>query len=215
MANIFNLLIVGLGGQGVISLGNLLREYGLNHPSIVNVVGTETRGVAQRGGSVISTVRYLHEPSDKTLEENFTYEDLTSPIIQINDAHLVIGIEPLETLRNIKYISKKSVLILNTHRHFPKNLLRKNGQSDKFYPDTDALLSMLKEHSGRIFSEDFHKLTQDELKNPIYSNIIMLGRCIKEFPALFDKKEMISLLTQKIGEFEKNKLAFEIGYALI
>ncbi|MBY9006482.1 MAG: hypothetical protein KGD63_06965 [Candidatus Lokiarchaeota archaeon] len=48
MGNIFNILIVGVGGQGVLLLGNILRQYGFISPLIKNVVGTETRGVSQR-----------------------------------------------------------------------------------------------------------------------------------------------------------------------
>ncbi|MFX0070663.1 MAG: hypothetical protein ACFFAO_06195 [Candidatus Hermodarchaeota archaeon] len=44
----YNVLVVGVGGQGVVLLGNILREYGMRMPLIKNVVGTETRGVSQR-----------------------------------------------------------------------------------------------------------------------------------------------------------------------
>ena len=45
IGDIYNILIAGVGGQGVVRLGNILRDYGLVSPLIKNVVGTETRGV--------------------------------------------------------------------------------------------------------------------------------------------------------------------------
>ncbi|MFX1276240.1 MAG: hypothetical protein ACFFBP_09585 [Promethearchaeota archaeon] len=48
IGDIYNILITGVGGQGVVLLGKILREYGMKSPLIKNVVGTETRGVSQR-----------------------------------------------------------------------------------------------------------------------------------------------------------------------
>ena len=48
IGDIYNILITGVGGQGVVLLGKILREYGMQSPLIKNVVGTETRGVSQR-----------------------------------------------------------------------------------------------------------------------------------------------------------------------
>jgi len=48
IGDIYNILITGVGGQGVVLLGKILREYGMISPLIKNVVGTETRGVSQR-----------------------------------------------------------------------------------------------------------------------------------------------------------------------
>ena len=90
---------------------------------IKNVVGTETRGVSQREGSVTATARYLIDSKVYSLEQGYEVDDLISPLIPINDAHLVLGLEPLETIRNLKYISEATVVILNTHRQYILEML--------------------------------------------------------------------------------------------
>ena len=91
MGDIYNILITGVGGQGTVLMGNILREYGMRTPFIKNVVGMETRGVSQREGSVSASARYLIDARLYTLGENYEVGDLISPVIPINDAHLVLG----------------------------------------------------------------------------------------------------------------------------
>ena len=114
---------MGVGGQGVILLGNLLRQFGLKSPFIKSVVGTETRGVSQREGSVIATARYLIDSKIYNLDQGYEIDDLISPTIPINDAHIVIGLEPLETIRNLKFISEQTVVVLNTNKRYPRDVV--------------------------------------------------------------------------------------------
>ena len=123
IGDIYNILITGVGGQGTVLMGNILREYGMRTPFIKNVVGMETRGVSQREGSVSASARYLIDARLYTLGENYEIDDLISPVIPINDAHLVLGLEPLETIRNLKYISEQTLIILNTHKYYPRNVI--------------------------------------------------------------------------------------------
>ena len=214
MADIFNTLICGVGGQGVILLGDILRKYGMKVPWIKNIVGTETRGVSQREGSVISTVRYLIENKVYSLDEGYDPNDYISPMIPINGAHLVMGLEPLETLRNIKYISEKTVIIFNTRKRLPKNLLLgKNNQ--KKYPNIGDILELLDQFARKTISMDFEELSKVKFNNTIHSNMIMLGVAVKEFLEIYNENKMEELLNEFFGKGSINHEAFELGFNLI
>ncbi|MFX1239039.1 MAG: 2-oxoacid:acceptor oxidoreductase family protein, partial [Promethearchaeota archaeon] len=162
-------MVTGVGGQGVVLLGNILREYGLRSNLIKNVVGTETKGVSQREGSVVATIRYLIDGKVYSLDQKYEEEDLISPTIPINDAHLVLGLEPLETLRNIKYISEKTVVILNTHQVYPRNVIIKSVES-KSYPSIAEIIELMDQFARRVVSMDFHEFSNARLKNSVYAN---------------------------------------------
>ena len=206
-------MIAGVGGQGVVLLGNILREYGFKSPIIQNVVGTETRGVSQREGSVTATVRYLVDSKINSLEQGYSVDELISPLIPINDAHLVIGLEPLETLRNLKYISKNTIVVLNTHRYYPRNVIT-GSEKEKKYPSKEEILDILNPLAKRIISRDFNELSKSKLYNPIFANIIVLGVSVKEYGEIFDK-EVLNKVLSDIFKGDKNNLeALELGYNL-
>lgn len=214
MADIFNILIAGVGGQGAILLGNILRNYGLRSPLIKNMVGSETRGVSQREGSVSATARYLIEGRIYDLNQGYESEDLISPKIPTNDAHLVLGLEPLETLRNLKYISEQTEVIINTHKRYPRDVILKQEESKK-YPTIAHIIDLLDQFSRRTISMDFNELSKSEFDNAIYANTIILGIAAKEFENIFLKEKMIESLRNNLKSIEINIKAFELGYNLV
>ncbi|MHA1490379.1 MAG: 2-oxoacid:acceptor oxidoreductase family protein [Promethearchaeota archaeon] len=214
MGDIYNILLCGVGGQGVVLIGNILREYGIKSPFIQNVVGTETRGVSQREGSVTATARYLLDNRIYSLEQDYKVEDLISPLIPINDAHLVLGLEPLETMRNLRYISEQTVVILNTHRYYPRNVII-SSKKEKKYPSNADILDIIDQFARRTICLDFNELSDIRLGNSIFANSIVLGAGVKEFKEIFDKNLMISILKDFLGDSQKNLEAFGIGYNLI
>ena len=214
MADIFNILITGVGGQGAILLGQLLRDYGLLSPLIKNVVGTETRGVSQREGSVSATARYLIDSRIYSLDQKYKVDELISPLIPMNDSHIVLGLEPLETIRNLKYISEQTVVILNTHQNFPRNVLL-GSEQEKQYPSIAYILDLLNQFARRVISMDFNKLSQSQFKNSIYANSIILGAGANEFKNVFLKNEIIQVIQNNLKNPEINIKAFELGYDLV
>jgi indolepyruvate ferredoxin oxidoreductase beta subunit len=214
MADIFNILVAGVGGQGVILLGNLLRTYGLNSPLIKNVVGTETRGVSQREGSVMATARYLIESRVYQLDQGYEKEDLISPTIPMNDAHMVLGLEPLETLRNLKYISEQTVVVINAHKRFPRDVILKK-EGSKQYPSMADIIDLLDQFARRTISMDFNELSKSKYDNAIYANTIILGVAAKEFENVFFKDKLIEIIKKNLKPVELNINAFELGYSLI
>ncbi len=98
IVNVFNILISGVGGQGVLLTSKIIAEAALL--TGLDVKQSEVHGMAQRGGSVLSQVRF----GDKVF----------SPIVSEGEADLLIGFEPLETARYLHFLKDDGVVIYNT-----------------------------------------------------------------------------------------------------
>ena len=96
--NVFNILISGVGGQGVLLTSKVIAEAALL--AGLDVKQSEVHGMAQRGGSVLSQVRF----GDKVF----------SPIVTEGEADLLIGFEPLETARYLHFLKDDGVVVYNT-----------------------------------------------------------------------------------------------------
>jgi indolepyruvate ferredoxin oxidoreductase beta subunit len=96
--NVFNILIAGVGGQGVLLTSKIIAEAALL--AGLDVKQSEVHGMAQRGGSVLSQVRFG--------------EKVFSPIVSEGEADLLIGFEPLETARYLHYLRDTGRVIYNT-----------------------------------------------------------------------------------------------------
>jgi indolepyruvate ferredoxin oxidoreductase, beta subunit len=96
---VFNILIAGVGGQGVLLTSKIIAEAALLQG--LDVKQSEVHGMAQRGGSVLSQVRF----GDKVF----------SPIIAEGEADLLIGFEPLETARYLHFLREGGIVVYNTH----------------------------------------------------------------------------------------------------
>lgn len=150
----FNVLITGVGGQGVILMSELLGKAAVEDG--LSVRGSETLGMAVRGGSVISTIRIGSQ--------------VYGPLIPAGKCHLLTGMEPAEALRNIAYLSPSSLVIVNLNRVVPATVLL--GKSH--YPGIDDILHKLDKVSSQVIRLDAAQLAK-EAGNPITANMVMLG----------------------------------------
>ncbi len=96
--NVYSILIGGVGGQGVLLTSKIIAEAALLQG--LDVKQSEVHGMAQRGGSVLSQVRF----GDKVF----------SPIVSEGEADLLIGFEPLETARYLHFLKDDGAVIYNT-----------------------------------------------------------------------------------------------------
>jgi indolepyruvate ferredoxin oxidoreductase, beta subunit len=96
--NVYNILISGVGGQGVLLTSKVIAEAALL--AGLDVKQSEVHGMAQRGGSVLSQVRF----GDKVF----------SPIVSEGEADLLIGFEPLETARYLHFLKDEGIVVYNT-----------------------------------------------------------------------------------------------------
>ncbi|HEX77201.1 MAG TPA: indolepyruvate oxidoreductase subunit beta [Dehalococcoidia bacterium] len=154
-----NLVISGVGGQGNILLSRLIGRSLVKKGYFVSI--GETFGAAQRGGAVMSNVRVSeHMP--------------LGPLIPEGKAHIILGLEPLETLRVlVKYGNPKVVTITNSQPLFPVDVLSRKAQ----YPDYEALKQTIRGLSQSAWFIDATAMGLG-LGAPIVANVIMLGALI-------------------------------------
>ena len=114
-----NILICGIGGQGVVYASKLLARQALERGEAVHTA--ETIGMAQRGGSVVSHVRIG--------------DDCHSPLIPRGDADILIGLEPAEAVRSIGFLKQGGTVAVSNRGIAPTN--------DNDY-DASAMLDYLK-----------------------------------------------------------------------
>jgi indolepyruvate ferredoxin oxidoreductase beta subunit len=192
MVKEFNILINGVGGQGVILMSELLGKAAV--ADNLRVRGSEILGMAVRGGSVTSSIRLG--------------EDVHGPLIPTGKCQAMISMEPSEALRNIAYLSKSSLVLLNTTVTIPFTV--SIGESS--YPSLETILEKLAKASEHIVQLNASQLAQ-EAGNLLTTNIVMLG-------ALFGSGLPIKTATIKdtIREHFPAKVApvnlkaFDLGY---
>ena len=149
-----NILITGVGGQGVILISELLGRAAV--ADNLRVRGSEILGMAVRGGSVTSAIRIGDE--------------VYGPLIPAGKCHVLVGMEPSEALRNIAYLSKSSLVLVNTAVTIPFTV--SIGESN--YPSLEEILRQLGKASDRIIQLEAAQLAQ-EAGSRLATNIVMLG----------------------------------------
>ena len=192
----FNIIISGVGGQGVITLQNILAEAAMLDG--YDVKTSELHGLSQRGGGVSSHVRFGGK--------------IYSPMVLQGEASLVFGMEPLEALRVRYYTSKekKSIFLVNSQRILPLSV---TALKDK-YPSNKELESTLKKFSEKTIFLDASDAVKKETGDTVTANIYMLGYAAKKILPI--KKETILKAIKIIvpeKHFEMNKKIFDMGYS--
>lgn len=191
MSEVTNILVVGIGGQGVMTAAEVLAQAALQQG--MDVKKTEVAGMAQRGGVVTSHVRFG--------------ERVLSPAIPKGEADLLLGFEPAEALRWLHYLRPGAVALVNRDRQPPPvvNL----GLFD--YPEDpvgEIEASGIETHAlaaGRLARE---------LGNPKLVNTLMLGAVSDYLP--FDAERLKNAILDRFRArkpklVELNAQAFERG----
>jgi len=184
-------VFIGVGGQGNLLASRLLGEaaLSLNIPSVVS----EIHGMAQRGGIVESAV---------------LLGDVTSPIVSNAEADVLIGFEPVETLRALSKCNKDTIVITNTHPLPPFTVSIGQG----VYPPVDEIMGLIHAKAGKVIALDGNAMAE-EAGNPLSLNMVMLGALIGSgsIPVgAEDMKKTISTTTKK-AFLESNLKAFDLG----
>ena len=183
-----NIMIVGVGGQGTLLTSRILG--GITLKAGYDVKLSEVHGMAQRGGSVVTFVRY----GDK----------VTEPIVEEGQADVLIAFERLEALRYAHFLKKDGVIIVNDQRidpmtvvtgdaEYPEEIIQKLSKDYKVY-SINAMEEALKLGSAKCF------------------NIIVLGMAAKYMD--FSKENWLSVIESTVPPktIQMNKDAFLAGY---
>ena len=189
MNNTVNVMIVGVGGQGSLLasrlLGNLLVGEGYD------VKVSEVHGMSQRGGSVVTYVRFG--------------EKVYSPIIELGEADYIVSFEKLEAARYAPYLKKDGMIVVNTQEIDPMPVI--TGKAS--YPSD--ILAELSAKGCKVDALDALTLAE-QVGSSKAVNIVLMGRLARHFD--IPREKWIAALEQTVAPkfLEMNRAAFALGY---
>lgn len=192
----YTVQIVGVGGQGVLLasmvLGNAAMEMGYK------VAMSEVHGMAQRGGSVLSTLRFG--------------DDVISPLEATGCADMIMGFEPAETCRNLPLGNRDTVVLMNIDPVLPSAVAA--GLEE--YPDIEDLKKAVLDVNGNLITIDATSLAIQAGK-AVAANAVMIGAvaAVKGFP--IPKDVLLEALRKQVPPkfLDLNVKAFEMGYQAV
>jgi len=183
-----NIMIVGVGGQGSLLASKLLGRLLMNEGFDAKV--SEVHGMSQRGGSVVTYVRYG--------------TSVASPVIDVGEADIIISFELLEAARWLRYLRPGGLMITNTQQidpmpvitgaaEYPENLARKMADTGINIDSVDALALANEAGSSKAV------------------NIVLMGRLSRHFelPPAAWQKAIDETVPEKF--LELNRRAFDLG----
>jgi len=151
----FNLVIVGVGGQGQITLLRILEEAALFENK--DFKGSELHGLSQRGGSV---------------EVHFRMgKEIFSPLVSQGDADLILALEMQEALRSLYYASSKTQFLLN------KSIIPIPGEE---VLKEDQILNSLKDFTKKIEIVEASKICKEKFQKEVLAGVYLLGYAQKK-----------------------------------
>jgi len=185
--------LAGVGGQGIILAAQVLGTAAVNDGFNVRV--SEIHGMAQRGGAVVSDVRIG--------------ENVLAPTVLDGNADVLLGFEPIETLRNLKFASGKTIVIMNAERIMPTELTAKRAK----YPSLEETIQKINAFTKNVIVIEASKLAK-EVGNILTQNVVLLGALAAVGKIPIKTETLIDALRELIPpkQLEVNIKAFKIGY---
>jgi indolepyruvate ferredoxin oxidoreductase beta subunit len=184
-----NIMIVGVGGQGSLLASKLLGTLLVDEGYDVKV--SEVHGMSQRGGSVVTYVRF----GDKVY----------SPLVEEGEADYILSFEKLEAARWAPCLAKGGKIIVNTQEIDPMPVITGAAQ----YPSD--ILEELKAKGVDIDAVDALSIAQ-QAGSAKAVNIVLLARFAKSFTSPVESWEAAIAKTVAPKFLEMNRKAFELGY---
>ena len=183
-----NIMVVGVGGQGTLLTSRIIGKTALQAGCDVKL--SEVHGMAQRGGSVVTFVRYG--------------ERVFEPVVEEGSVDMLISFERLEALRYAHFLKKDGVIVVNDCRIDPMTVVI----GAKEYP-TEILEGLQKQHEVHAVDGNAIALS---FGNSKVLNSVVLGLAAKFLP--FSKEEWLEVIAQTVPPktVELNTRAFLAGY---
>ena len=147
-----NIILAGVGGQGILSIATVIGEAALNEGLYLKQA--EVHGMSQRGGDVQSNLRLSSEP-------------IMSDLIEKGDADLIISLEPMEALRYISYLKPDGWIVTSSvpFVNIPD------------YPAIDEVLAHIRQHKNHVLL-DVEALAKEAGAPAQAANMVLLGAAI-------------------------------------
>lgn len=188
MADVMKIMIVGVGGQGTLLASRILGNVAIAEGYDVKV--SEVHGMSQRGGSVVTYVKYG--------------EKVYSPIIGRGEADIVLAFELLEAYRALPYLKKGGALIVNTQKMNPMPVITGAAEYPEGLEEKLAAASNLTAVNARQLAESAGNIKA--------VNVVLIGILAKSTKVPY--KTWVDVIKQTVPEkfLEVNLKAFDIGY---
>jgi indolepyruvate ferredoxin oxidoreductase beta subunit len=184
-------VFAGVGGQGILLAAEIVGTAAVK--AGYNVRVSEIHGMAQRGGAVVSHVRI----GEKAL----------APTVLEGSADIIVCFEPIETLRNIKFASQKTTILVNTQP------FKVSGAE---YPDVKDILKLASDFTQNIVSINAAALAE-RAGTAVVLNVVMVGALTAtgKLPIKVEtlKEALHELVPAKY--LDMNMKAFELGYQAV
>lgn len=210
----YNILICGVGGTGVIGLGELLRKASILEGG--RVLGTESRGSGQRGGPAVASVRYSVQDKKKVYDDRTA---LWSGSVGIGSADLMIVTEAAEALRNAHYLSANSRVILNTFTLRPTQTRQEMKAKSLLYPSIEDVVAKLHQITPHVYVANASEMSMKHFGSYRATNHILVGLALSWGILPLQKDTLKSLLkgdtkdALELGLKNKTYSEFEQGLA--
>ena len=185
-----NIMIVGVGGQGTLLASRILGNVAISEGFDVKV--SEVHGMSQRGGSVVTYVKYG--------------EKVYSPIIDQGDADIILAFELLEAYRSLPYLKKGGKIIVNAQEIDPMPVI--TGAME--YPENIADKLSAKANTTVVDALSAAK----EAGNIKAVNVVLIGVLAKTMDIPYEKWVETIKTTVPPKFLDINLKAFEMGYNL-
>ncbi|MEK7104115.1 MAG: indolepyruvate oxidoreductase subunit beta [Patescibacteria group bacterium] len=182
----FNIVITGVGGQGLITLLDVVSRAAFNKG--LDVKTSELHGLSQRGGSVSVYIRFGKK--------------VWSPMVPKTQANLILALEFQEALSGLEFANKNTVFIINNYQ------TPTLGESASLRQVEDNI----KLATNKIFTMPFSAICEKELDSQVIVGIAMLGFAVVKGVLPLTKEEIIEAIKETMPEkfWELNLKALEL-----
>lgn len=186
-----NIILAGVGGQGILSIATVIGEAALNENLYLKQA--EVHGMSQRGGDVQSNLRISSEP-------------IFSDLIARGTADLIISLEPMEALRYVEYLAPDGWIVTSSvpFVNIPN------------YPDVEAVLAAVRSRQNHVLL-DVEAMAKEAGAPAQAANMVLLGAAIPMLGIEHDKIiDGVRRIFARKGEavVNANVNAIEAGYAV-
>ena len=189
----FNIVLAGVGGQGTLLAAEILGTAAVKDG--LNVRVSEIHGMAQRGGAVTSDVRIG--------------EKVLAPTVMDGQADVLLGFEPLETLRSLKYASDKTLVIMSDEKIPPTDLAAKNN----VYPSVKEIMERIHGFTKNVAVVETRRLAEEAGSN-LTQNVVLIGALVASGKLPIKEESVIGALEELVAtkHVNVNIKAFKLGY---
>jgi indolepyruvate ferredoxin oxidoreductase beta subunit len=191
-----SIVIAGVGGQGILLAAEILGTACLKEG--LNVRVSEIHGMAQRGGAVVSNVRIG--------------EKVTVPTVLDGNADVILGFEPLETLRSMRFASEKTVVLMSDEVIIPSGVAA--GSTE--YPNLEEVIKQIHGFTKNLVVVEAARVAV-EAGSIITRNAVMIGALAAsgKVPVKIEsfKEALCELVPARY--LEVNVKAFNLGYKYV